>query len=358
MHDVDKLSAFFDVIQQDPVVSQVKLIAEPWDVGEGGYQVGEFPPLWTEWNGKFRDAVRDFWRGAEPGVAELGFRLSGSSDLYQDDGRRPFASINFVTAHDGFTLRDLVSYERKHNDANGEGNRDGTDDNRSTNHGVEGPTDDPRIRGVRARQMRNLMSTLLLATGVPMITAGDEIGRTQGGNNNAYCQDNETSWLDWRLDDEAEAFLDFTRRLIAFRRSHPVFRQRSFFLGRAVAEDGVKDLAWFTPEGRELTDADWFAPSVRTLGMYLSGTGIRTRGPRGEPIVDDSFLVLLHAGAEVVDFTLPGAPWASSYDVVLSTAEESDGRPASDRRRPALVVGAGKALPLEGRSFVVLRVMP
>ncbi|MFL6138118.1 MAG: glycogen debranching protein GlgX [Frankiaceae bacterium] len=345
MHDVDKLSAFFDVIQQDPVVSQVKLIAEPWDVGEGGYQVGEFPPLWTEWNGKYRDAVRDFWRGAQPSVAELGFRLSGSSDLYQDDGRRPFASINFVTAHDGFTLQDLVSYERKHNEGNGEGNRDGSDDNRSDNHGVEGPTDDPAIRAERGRQVRNFLVTLLLATGVPMITAGDEMGRTQQGNNNAYCQDNEVSWLHWDLDQEQADLLGFVRRLLELRRDHQVFRQRAFFLGRPVTDGGVKDLAWFTPEGRELTDADWFAPGVRTLGMYLSGEGIRTRGPRGERITDSSFLLLLHAGTEESSFVLPGPPWAATYAVVVDTAGT----------QPAAGIPAGHALLMPGRSAVVLR---
>jgi glycogen operon protein len=346
MHDVDKLSAFFDVIQQDPVVSQVKLIAEPWDLGEGGYQVGEFPPLWTEWNGKFRDTVRDFWRGAQPSVAELGFRLSGSSDLYQDDGRRPYASINFVTSHDGFTLRDLVSYEHKHNEANGEGNRDGTDDNRSCNYGVEGPTDDPAIVAERDRQARNLLVTLLLATGVPMITAGDEMGRTQLGNNNAYCQDNEISWLHWDLDAAQADLLDFVRRVLRLRREHPVFRQRAFFLGRPIADGGVKDLAWFTPEGRELADADWFAPGAHTLGMYLSGDGIRTRGPRGERIRDASFLMLLHAGSDPVDFVVPGPPWAPAYDVVLDTGAAL---PADE------AVPGGSAVRLPGRTSVVLQ---
>jgi isoamylase len=321
MHDVDKLSAFFDVVQQDPVVSQVKLVAEPWDIGEGGYQVGEFPPLWTEWNGKYRDTVRDVWRGSGQGVRELAYRLSGSSDLYQDDGRRPYASINFVTAHDGFTLRDLTTYEHKHNDANGEGGADGTDDNRSWNCGVEGPSDDPAIEALRLRQAKNLMSTLLLSTGVPMLTMGDELRRTQGGNNNAYVQDNEISWVHWDLGPDARELLDLTTRLIRVRREHPVFRQRAFFSGRDVSEDGVKDIAWFGPSGTELTDEQWFDASAQTLGMYLDGRGIRTRGTHGEPVVDESFLLLLHMGAEDRDVQLPGSPWASRYDVILGTAE-------------------------------------
>jgi len=345
-HDVDKLSAFFEVIQQDPVLSQVKLIAEPWDLGPGGYQVGEFPPLWTEWNGKYRDTVRDFWRGAQipeaqTGVAELGFRLTGSSDLYQDDGRRPYASINFVTCHDGFSLRDLVSYDDKHNEANGEDNNDGNPDNRSWNCGVEGDTTDPEILALRARQMRNFLTTLMLSTGVPMLRMGDELGHTQGGNNNAYCQDNEVSWLDW----SSEPHVELLRRLIELRRSHPVFRQRAFFLGRAIGHNGVKDLTWFTPEGSEMDDADWSAPTARTLGMYLSGEGIRTRGPRGERIVDESFLLVLHAGSEDATFRLPGPPWAEAYAVVLDTSDDV----SRDLK-------AGEELPLTAHSAVLLRV--
>jgi glycogen operon protein len=322
-HDVDKLSAFFDVIQQDPIVSRVKLIAEPWDLGEGGYQVGEFPPLWTEWNGKYRDATRDFWRPhATTGVAELAYRLSGSSDLYQDDGRRPFASINFVTAHDGFSLHDLVSYERKHNESNGEDNRDGSDDNRSANYGVEGPTTDPAIRSVRAVQMRNLLATLLLSTGVPMLRMGDEVAHTQQGNNNAYVQDNEISWIDWDLDPDRTQLLAFVQRLVALRRRHPVLRQRAFFQGQPVDEAGVKDLAWFTPAGFEMTDTDWEQPA-HTLGMYLAGDGIRTRTARGDRIVDDSFLLVLHADDVPVTFTLPGEPWATAYDVVIDTSHDT-----------------------------------
>jgi glycogen operon protein len=354
-HEVNKLSAFFDVIQQDPIVNQVKLIAEPWDIGPGGYQVGEFPPLWTEWNGKYRDTVRDFWRGAETGVAELGFRLSGSSDLYQDDGRRPYASINFVTAHDGFTMRDLVSYNTKHNEANREDNRDGTDDNRSWNCGVEGETDDAAVNELRARQVRNLLSTLLLSTGVPMLVSGDEMGRSQRGNNNAYCQDNEISYLDWALEDKESALLELAQQLIRLRRTHPVFRQRAFFLGRPVGDGGVKDLAWFTPSGHEMSVSDWLSRAARTLGMYLSGQGIRTRDSRGEPITDDSFLLVLHAGDNEVDFILPGTPWASSYELVLDTA---DGPAPGSGGRPRPPLKAGAALHRVPRSLAVLRVLP
>jgi isoamylase len=354
MHDVDKLSAFFDVIQQDPVVSQVKLIAEPWDLGAGGYQIGEFPPLWTEWNGKYRDTVRDFWlgqpRGVSTGVRELGYRLSGSSDLYQDDGRRPFASINFVTAHDGFTLRDLVSYDEKHNDANAEGGRDGTDDNRSWNCGVEGDTDDPIVLDTRQRLSRSVLATLLLSIGVPMLVAGDEMGRTQGGNNNPYCQDNDVSWLDWSLVDTERELLTFAQSLIKFRNRHPVFRQRAFFVGQPVADGGLKDLTWFTPSGTEMTTADWFSPACMSIGMYLAGDAIRSRGPRGEPVLDDSFLLLLHAGGDPTKFCLPGAPWATSYDVVLDTASSAPARQdGGQTHRP------GETLTLGGRTVVVLR---
>src|SRR4051812_4536375 len=349
-HDVDKLSAFFDIIQQDPVLSRVKLIAEPWDLGPGGYLVGEFPPLWTEWNGKYRDTVRDFWRGAETGVAELAYRLSGSSDLYRDDGRKPYASINFVTCHDGYSLRDLVSYEQKHNEANGEGNRDGNSDNRSWNCGVEGETDDPGINAIRSRQLLNFLTTLLLSTGVPMLRMGDELAHTQRGNNNAYCQDNELSWLDWSHanNDAVGPFnlVDMVAALVRLRRVHPVFRQRAFFEGHRL-DDGAKDLAWFTPDGHEMNDDDWSSPSARTIGMYLSGRGIRTRGPRGERIVDDSFLLLLHAGAQDQTFVLPGPPWGDSYVVEVDTAH------------PALITRertpAGVELPLTARSTVLLR---
>jgi glycogen operon protein len=320
LHDVDKLSSFFDTIHQDPVISRVKLIAEPWDVGDGGYQVGEFPPLWTEWNGKYRDTVRSFWAHGADGVRDLAYRLTGSSDLYADDGRLPYASINFITAHDGFTVRDLVSYNSKHNEDNGEDNRDGTDDNRSYNFGVEGDSTDPKVLEPRLRQARNLLVTLILSTGVPMLTAGDERWRTQRGNNNAYAQDNPISWLDWNDTPESADLLALTRRLIDLRRRSPVLRQRALFDGRPVpGGDGCADIAWFHPEGRELTDSDWFDTGLRTVGLYLDGRGLRHRDERGELIVDDSYLLLLHSGEDSVAFTLPSAPYASRYEVVIDT---------------------------------------
>jgi isoamylase len=350
-HEVERLSAFFDLIHQDPVVSQVKLIAEPWDVGEGGYQVGNFPVLWTEWNGRYRDTIRDFWRGARTGVADLAYRLTGSSDLYQSDGRRPYASINFVTAHDGFTLHDLVSYERKHNEANGEDNRDGSDDNRSWNCGVEGPTDDPEIIALRERQKRNLLATLLLSSGVPMLLAGDEMGRTQQGNNNAYCQDNEISWLDWRLDEREAALLELTCSLIALRKAHPVLRRRRFFQGQAIHGSRVKDIGWFTPDGAEMDEARWRAPDIATLGVFLNGEEIPDRSPRGKRIVDDSFLLLLHGDAKAAAFTLPGLPWAKEYELVLHSAADRAADPDDD---PTIHV-AGEQFPLPPRSLAVLR---
>ncbi len=337
-HAVDRLSGFFDLVQQDPVVSQVKLIAEPWDLGEGGYQVGNFPAVWTEWNGRYRDALRDYWRGGSVPLAELGYRLSGSSDLYQPDGRAPYASINFVTAHDGFTLRDLVSYDEKHNEANGEGNRDGTDDNRS----VAWPEE------LRPQMQRNFLVSLLLSAGVPMLVAGDEMGRTQGGNNNPYCQDNETSWVSWSLDDAQLALLDFARRVVSLRAAHPAFRRRAFFLGRQVHGEGVKDVGWFGPDGAELGPDDW-ARDGRTLGMFVDGEEIHTRGPRGERIVDESFLLVLHSGDAPVEFVLPGQPWAKTYDVLLDTADSA----AAAADLPTL--DAGAPLPVTPRSVVVLR---
>ncbi|MBC9711456.1 glycogen debranching protein GlgX [Streptomyces sp. TRM66268-LWL] len=350
-HDVDMLSPFLAVIAQDPVLRRVKLIAEPWDVGSGGYQVGSFPPLWTEWNDRYRGAVRDFWRGALPDVRDLGYRLSGSSDLYAWGGRRPYASVNFITAHDGFTLRDLVSYERKHNEANGEGNRDGTDDNRAWNCGVEGESDDERIQALRRRQLRNLLTTLLLSTGVPMLVAGDELGRTQGGNNNAYCQDNETSWVDWSLLEQPgwKALFELTSRLIRLRHEHPVLRRRSFFSGRAHSADGLRDLAWFTAHGAEMTERDWYAPAA-TLGMYLSGRDIPGRDARGAPVTDDSFLVVLHAGDRPVSFTLPGPPWATSYELVLDTTSEDQAR------APATLHAAGTVVTVAARCVLLYRV--
>ncbi|UQX89909.1 glycogen debranching protein GlgX [Jatrophihabitans telluris] len=354
LHDVDKLSSFFDTIHQDPVISQVKLIAEPWDVGDGGYQVGEFPPLWTEWNGKYRDTVRDFWAHGAGGVRDLAYRLTGSSDLYGDDGRLPFASINFVTAHDGFTLRDLATYERKHNEANGENNRDGTDDNRSVNFGVEGETADSTITTLRLQQVRAVMTTLVLSTGVPMITAGDERWRTQGGNNNAYCQDNPTSWIDWRDRDEVADLQTLTRRLIELRKQSPVLRQRAFFEGHPVnGGDGCKDLAWFHPAGKELDDGNWFDRSLRTVGMYLDGRGLRHRGPRGELIIDDSYLLLFHSGDDAIDFTVPALPWGTSYEVVVDTTEVG-GLPASGEGSD--LVDGGDTITLDARSVLVFRV--
>ncbi|AZM91270.1 glycogen debranching protein GlgX [Streptomyces racemochromogenes] len=352
MHDVDMLSPFLAVIAQDPVLRRVKLIAEPWDVGSGGYQVGAFPPLWTEWNDRYRDAVRDFWRGALPDVRDLGYRLSGSSDLYAWGGRRPYASVNFVTAHDGFTLRDLVSYERKHNEANGEANRDGTNDNRSWNCGAEGESGDPRIGALRRRQLRNLLTTLLLSTGVPMLVAGDEFGRTQGGNNNAYCQDNETGWVDWSLlsDPQWSGLFALTRRLLSLRRAHPVLRRRAFFSGRAQGADGLRDLAWFTPAGAEMTERDWYAPAA-AVGLYLSGRDIPGRDERGRQVTDDSFLALLHAGDRPVEWVLPGAPWAVEYELVLDTARESQEAPPGTRHR------GGEPLTVPARSVLLLRVV-
>jgi glycogen operon protein len=304
--------------------------------------------LWTEWNGKYRDTVRSFWAHGADGVRDLAYRLTGSSDLYADDGRLPFASINFITAHDGFTLRDLVSYDRKHNEGNGEDNRDGTDDNRSMNFGVEGDTDDPAIRELRLRQARNLLTTLLLSTGAPMLTAGDERWRTQGGNNNAYMQDNPISWIDWSDSLESADLLALTRRLIALRRSSPVLRQRAFFDGRPVAGgDGCTDVAWFHPAGRELNDADWFDGGLRTVGLYLDGRGLRHRGDRGELIIDDSYLLLLHAGDDPVSFTLPGPPYARGYRTVIDTSH-GGGLPAGPRPR--------RHVDLLSRSCLLLRV--
>ena len=349
MHDVDRLSAFFDVVHQDPVVSNVKLIAEPWDVGPGGYQVGNFPPPWTEWNGKYRDTVRDVWSGARVGVRDLAYRLTGSSDLYRSDGRRPFASINFVTAHDGFTLTDLVTYEHKRNEANGEDNRDGENHNRNWNCGVEGPSTDPEIEALRARQIRNHLATLLLSTGVPMLTAGDELGRTQQGNNNAYCQDNEISWIDWKAVDED--LLAFVSRLVRVRRSSPVLRQEAFFEGHEIpGSGGTRDLAWFAPDGGQLSTADWYDSGLQTLGMYLDGRGIRHRDEHGRPVVDDCYLVQLHAGPDPLTVQLPGPPWAEGYELVLST-EYPTGAP------PETTCVAPGPVEVPGRCVWLLRVL-
>ncbi|HET6874028.1 MAG TPA: glycogen debranching protein GlgX [Acidimicrobiales bacterium] len=342
LHDVDRLSSFFDLIQQDPIVSQVKLIAEPWDVGEGGYQVGNFPPLWSEWNGKYRDCIRDFWRGEGGTLAEFAYRLTGSSDLYESNGRRPSASINFITAHDGFTLADLVSYNGKHNEANGEDNRDGSDDNRSWNCGVEGPTDDAEVLARRARQQRNFLVTLMLSQGVPMLLGGDELGRTQQGNNNAYCQDNEISWFDW---DNLDAdLMEFTATLVGLRRDHPVFRRRRFFQGVAIT-GSVADIAWFTPKGKEMSEADWHVEGPGAVTVFLNGAGIPTPDARGEKVVDDDFLLLFNACPDPVEFTLPPKKWGERWSVLIDTSDPS---PSEETHK------AGSTLALMDRTAVVL----
>ena len=344
LHEVDRLGSFFDTISQDPTISRVKLIAEPWDVGEGGYQVGNFPPLWSEWNGKYRDTVRDYWRGAERTLGEFAYRLTGSSDLYEGTGRRPFASINFVTVHDGFTLDDLVSYNDKHNEANGEDNQDGEKDNRSWNMGVEGPTDDPRILALRARQKRNFLATLMLSQGVPMLVAGDELGRTQGGNNNAYNQDNEISWVDWANTDED--LLEFTKRLIHMRRRHRVFRRRRWFQGRPIHGSDVTDIGWFRPDGSPMDDEDWRAGHVKSLGVFLNGEQMDSTDPRGDPVVDDSFYILFNAHHERVDFTTPAEEWGKGWIKVLDTFDPAAGEET---------FGVRAQVPVEGLSLVVLR---
>ena len=326
LHEVDRLSAFFDIIQQDPVLSQIKLIAEPWDLGDGGYQVGNFPPLWGEWNGKYRDTIRRFWKGKTSQIAELGYRLTGSSDLYQDDGRNPYASINFVTCHDGFTLNDLVSYEQKHNEANMGDNKDGTDNNMSWNCGTEGPTNDSQINGLRDRQKRNFLATLFLSQGVPMLLAGDEIGRTQGGNNNAYCQDNEISWLDWSLDGQEKELLEFTRQLIRLRHEHPVFRRKSFFMGRKLFGSHLKDIEWIKPDGTEMTEQDWNQSSFHTIGILLAGDAIGEFNEKGRRITDSTFMLLLNAGPDPVPFKLPvsAQPWQLIVDTFKPNRADSE----------------------------------
>ncbi|MFF7729346.1 glycogen debranching protein GlgX [Streptomyces sp. NPDC008001] len=354
-HEVDRLSSFFDLVQQDPVVSQVKLIAEPWDVGEGGYQVGNFPPLWAEWNGKFRDTARDLWRGEPATLAEFGSRLTGSSDLYQGDGRRPLASINFVTCHDGFTLHDLVSYNEKHNEANGEDNRDGENHNRSWNCGAEGGTDDPQVLSLRERQMRNFIATLLVSQGVPMLSHGDEFARTQHGNNNAYCQDNDISWVHWPHRGDASSararrMLAFTRAMVWLRRDHPVFRRRRFFHGRPVqgTHDELSDIAWFTHEGEEMRDSDWQAAQAKSLTVFLNGGAISEPGPRGEPVVDDSFLLMFNAHDKPLDFVIP-ADHGRLWQLVVDTASPEG--VATDGPK----VRAGDRLTLSDRSLAVLQ---
>ncbi|MDQ6838385.1 MAG: glycogen debranching protein GlgX [Actinomycetota bacterium] len=360
-HEVDRLSAFFDIIQQDPVLSQVKLIAEPWDVGDGGYQVGNFPPLWSEWNGKYRDSVRDYWRAAGTAIGELAERLTGSSDLYEATGRRPFASINFVTCHDGFTLKDLTSNNAKHNVANGEDGRDGTDDNRSWNCGVEGPTDDPGVNALRARQQRNLLATLFLSQGVPMLLGGDELGRTQQGNNNAYCQDNDISWYDW-ADVDAE-LLAWTRALVQLRTDHPVFRRRRFLRGRPLrgggaSEGRLPDIAWLRPEGGEMTNADWGVSYAKSLAVWLNGSSIPEPDRHGRPIIDQSFYLCFNSWEQPLEFQLPPAHWGATWQVVVDTTDDSvtlsaTGHGAGAPSGPRL--GAGDAVSLQGHHFLALR---
>ncbi|GAT10980.1 glycogen debranching protein GlgX [Mycolicibacterium novocastrense] len=350
-YDVDRLSTFFELVQQDPTVSQVKLIAEPWDVGPGGYQVGNFPPQWTEWNGKYRDTVRDYWRGEPATLDELAYRLTGSADLYEQTGRRPVASINFVIAHDGFTLRDLVSYNEKHNEANGEDNNDGESHNRSWNCGVEGPTDDPEINALRARQQRNFLTTLLLSQGVPMIAHGDELGRTQQGNNNVYCQDNELSWIDWSTPDTE--LMEFTRKVSALRAAHPVFRRRRFFSGRPVRQrggDGLPDIAWFAPDGSEMSDEDWETGYAKSIAVYLNGNGIPDRDVRGQRIVDDSFVLCFNAHYEPIDFVVPERKFGDSWIPVIDTSADDEDEPTP--------VDAGQKVEVAARSMLVLQAAP
>ena len=351
LHDVDRLSAFFDIIHQDPVLSQVKLIAEPWDLGEGGYQVGNFPPGWAEWNGKYRDDIRRYWKGDGGLLGEMAYRLSGSSDLYGRSGRQPYASINFVTAHDGFTLNDLVSYNEKHNEANKEGSRDGTDDNLSWNCGVEGQTEDPSILELREQQKRNFLATLLLSQGIPMLCGGDEIGRTQGGNNNAYCQDNEISWYDWNLTKPQQALLEFTKLLIDLKKTHPVFRRRRFFQGRRIRGSEVKDIAWFGAQGREMTDEEWDM-GFRTIGIRLAGDAIGEKDTRGKPIVDDTFLLLLNAYHEDVPFTLPAHKKGVRWELVFDTSLAQD--PKTGKK--AILMKGGQPYTLSSRGFVLMRI--
>jgi len=349
LHDVDRLSAFFDIIHQDPVLSRVKLIAEPWDLGEGGYQVGNFPVLWTEWNGRYRDTARRFWRGDDGQVAELGYRLTGSSDLYQSDGRRPCASINFVTAHDGFTLQDLVSYNDKHNEANGEDNRGGANENLSWNCGAEGPSDDPNVTELRERQKRNFLATLLLSQGVPMLCGGDEFARTQRGNNNAYCQDNDLSWHDWEMGDAQRALLQFARQLIELRRQHPVLRRRKFFQGRPIRGSEVKDIVWLRSDGLEMTDEEWGSSWLRCIGVLLGGEAMgEVDEQSGEPVIDDSFLMLLNAYHEPIPFTMPASPQDGKWEVVIDTngADVASGRET---------IGSGGQVEVAARCLMLLK---
>jgi glycogen operon protein len=344
LHEVNRLSAFFDIIHQDPIISQVKLIAEPWDVGEGGYQVGKFPQDWAEWNGKYRDCVRDYWRGADSMLGEFAARFTGSPDLYESDYRRPTASINFITAHDGFTLEDLVSYNEKHNEANGEDNMDGESHNRSWNCGAEGPTDDPAVIELRQRQKRNMTTTLFLSQGVPMLVAGDEFGRTQQGNNNAYCQDNEISWLNWdRADSE---FLEYTRNIIRLRKEHPTFCRRRWFQGQPIKGIGLEDIAWFLPDGSEMSDEHWNNDFAKSLAIYLNGRGLHSVGPKGEIVVDDSFYLIFNAHHEQLQFKLPSPKYGKSWQIVLDTS-----KPTAEEKH----FSSGGIITAEGRSIIALK---
>jgi isoamylase len=345
LFEVNRLGAFFDIVHQDPILSQVKLIAEPWDVGPGGYQVGNFPVLWTEWNGKYRDCVRRFWKGDGGTTSELATRLTGSSDLYQDDGRKPYASINFITCHDGFTLDDLVSYNEKHNDANGEENRDGANDNNSWNCGFEGSSDDPEVLELRDRQKRNLMASLVLSVGVPMVLGGDELGHAQNGNNNTYCQDNELTWLNWDLDDRKRQFLEFTKKLLFIRATQPVFQRRKFFIGRAIRGSNIKDISFLTPSGDEMSDGDWNAGFVKCLGIRLAGDLINDETERGEPIVGETLLVLLNGHWEPIPFKLPPTMHDHVWERLIDTADTSS---------HPLGFEAGSQYPLESRALAVL----
>ncbi|MGH8210164.1 MAG: glycogen debranching protein GlgX, partial [Steroidobacteraceae bacterium] len=348
LFDVDRLGSFFDTIGQDPVLSQVKLIAEPWDIGSGGYQVGNFPPGWNEWNDKYRDTMRAYWKGDGGLIGDFARRFTGSADLYEASGRKPHASINFVTAHDGFTLEDLVSYNEKHNEANGEDNRDGHNDNRSWNCGIEGPTDDPAIEALRARQRRNLMASLLLSQGVPMVLGGDELSHTQRGNNNPYCQDSETFWLNWQLDEQRQRFLEFTAQMIAFRRRHAAFSRRRFLQADAMTPGGLKEIIWLTPQGTEMTETEWNQHFARCLGVYLAGAAIERRDRHGHPVKDNNFLLLFNAHHEMIPFKLPRFLNEKSWWTVLDTATVE--RPFAQNR-----VAPGSQYPLHGRSLALLR---
>jgi isoamylase len=343
LHEVNRLSAFFDIIHQDPVISQVKLIAEPWDVGEGGYQVGKFPPGWAEWNGKYRDAIREYWTGSENTLAEFAHRITGSSDLYKDY-RRPTASINFITAHDGFTLEDLVSYNEKHNEANGEDNNDGETHNRSWNCGAEGPTDDTEINTLRKKQKKNFLTTLFLSQGVPMLVAGDELGRTQGGNNNAYCQDNEISWINWESADQE--LLDFAARLIHLRNQHSVFSRKNWFKGERVKANGIEDIAWFLPDGSQMSEEHWEQEYAKSVAVFLNGKGLHALDSEGKKVEDETFYIIFNAHHDQITYRLPEKQYGSAWELALST---------SNSRAAASKFSAGEDMEIEGRSVVLLK---